>query len=385
MLDPQQHKFSLPQDQIYFNVAYMAPLLKLSQAQGMAALLKKANPTLFGQQDFFDDSHLLKSTFAQLISAPSEQIAIIPSVSYGMANAANNLTYKEDGEILCLEEQFPSNYYPWQRAAKKHDQKLLMISPEPDSNNRSESWNQNILSAINAKTTVVCMSHVHWADGTLYDLRAISQACKRHNAYLVIDGTQSVGALPLSIKDIPIDVLIVGGYKWLLGHYGMGLAYYSEKFNDGTPIEDNWINRLDSDNFQALVNYQDIYRPGATRYSVGEKSNFIHTAILQAGLEQILEWQPDNIQNYCQTLHKQLIQELIGTAYKVPELGDTSAHLTSIRLGKGMDMERIKSVLSENNIFVSYRGEAIRVSFYVFNTVDEVQKFAAVLKGIEAT
>ena len=101
----------------------------------------------------------------------------------------------------------------------------------------------------------------------------------------------------------------------MLGHYGLGVAYYSERFNQGIPIEDNWINRKDSDDFQNLVNYQDQYREGAARYSVGEQSNFIQVPILQAGLEQILEWGVENIQAYCTDLHKNLIRNLQGTPY----------------------------------------------------------------------
>lgn len=382
MMTSQKHKFSLPPDLIYLNVAYMAPLLKLAQVQGMDALLKKSNPTHYGMQDFFGDSDRLKATFGELISAPASQIAIIPSVSYGMANAAKNIDYKKNGKILVLAEQFPSNYYPWQRAAAENDQKLEVVGPSPSPAPRSASWNENLLASIDDQTSAVTMCHAHWADGTLYDLTAISAACQKHDAYLIIDGTQSIGALPLSIAELKVDVLIAGGYKWLLGHYGMGLAYYSERFNDGTPIEDNWINKKDSDNFQSLVHYQDQYRAGATRYSVGEKSNFIHTAILQAGMEQILEWGVSEIQAYCRQLHLQLYQALEGSPFALTAPDASSSHLTSIRLQNDINMEHIKKTLMAENIHVSYRGDAMRVSLYVHNDEAEMERFASVLKGL---
>ena len=223
----QSQKFSLPEDLTYLNMAYMSPLLKLSQVNGIEGLLKKSNPADFTIDDFFEPVKLLKKTFAQIIDVNSQQIALTPSVSYAMANAAKNITYKPAGEIIFLEGQFPSHYYVWEEAAQNHNQTLKEIGPGKNPSSRVQEWNANILKSINSNTTAVCMSHVHWADGSLYDLQAIGQACKEHNAYLIIDGTQSVGALPLSINDFNIDVLVVAGYKWLLGHYGLGLAYYS--------------------------------------------------------------------------------------------------------------------------------------------------------------
>lgn len=376
----QKDKFSLPEDLTYLNMAYMSPQLKTSETVGIEGLVRKNNPTQFNSKYFFDDVDKLKSTFAQLIHSSSQQIAVIPSVSYGIANAVNNIEWKSGGEIICLSDQFPSNYYAWKNASQTENQKLKIIGPPPNATNRVSQWNENILSAINENTSVVSMSHVHWADGSLFDLKKIGQLCQKHNAYLIIDGTQSVGALPLDVSDIAVDALIVGGYKWLLGHYGMGLAYYSPRFNEGLPIEANWINKKDSEDFQNLVNYKDQYRSGAARYSVGEQSNFVQVPILQSGLEQILDWGVENIQSYCDSLHKKLIEQMSGTPYSVLESGASSAHLTSIRIGGQLDMEKIKKALSNNNIHVSYRGDAIRISFYLFNTDQDVIKLCDVLK-----
>lgn len=382
MLTNQKHKFSLPQDLIYFNVAYMSPLLKIAELVGIEGLMKKKNPMLVGMGHFFDNVEKLKSTFGKIIHADAKQIAIIPSVSYGIANAAKNIQYKTNGELVLLDEQFPSNYYPWQRAAKENNQTIQFVKPGNEQSTRVVSWNENIISKINPNTSAVCMPHVHWADGSLYDLKRISAACQANNAYLILDATQSVGALPLYLDEVHFDALVVGGYKWLLGHYGLGMAYYSEKFNDGIPIEENWINKKDSDNFQALVNYTDQYREGAAQYSVGEQSNFVHVPMLQAGMEQILEWGVENIQSYCRILHEKLISELADTPYIVPNISQSSSHLTSIRITSDMDMEKIKQTLTDNNVFVSYRGDAMRVSFYVFNTEAEVKRMASILKTI---
>jgi len=116
---------------------------------------------------------------------------------------------------------------------------------------------------------------VHWTDGTRFDLVAIGRAARRVGAAFVVDGTQSVGALPFDVREIQPDALVCAGYKWLLGPYAMGAAYFGPRYDAGDPIEENWITRRGSDDFQRLVAYQDEYAPGAIRYDVGERSNFI--------------------------------------------------------------------------------------------------------------
>ena len=82
-----------------------------------------------------------------------------------------------------------------------------------------------------------------------------------------------------------------------MGPYGCGYAYYGERMDNGTPLEENWINRAGSEDFRNLVNYQENYRPFANRYSVGEHSNFIMTPMQVAGLQQVNAWGQENIQD----------------------------------------------------------------------------------------
>jgi len=239
----QKHLFELSEEITYLNGAYMSPQLTSVTEIGLQSVQRKARPNEVLPEDFFNQKEILKQRFASLIHAPDyKNTAIIPSVSYGIANAANNVPIKKGDEILLVDEQFPSNVYIWQEVAKKKDATIKIIKPPEGSENRGKLWNENILKAITKKTAVVAMAQVHWADGTLFDLKTIRQKTKSVHAMLIIDGTQSIGAFPFSIQKIEPDALICGGYKWLLGPYSLGMAYYSDTFNDGTPIEHNWMN-----------------------------------------------------------------------------------------------------------------------------------------------
>ncbi|MDH7447496.1 aminotransferase class V-fold PLP-dependent enzyme [Aquimarina sp. 2201CG14-23] len=374
----QKHLFDLSENITYLNGAYMSPQLQSVTKIGIESVTRKGKPNEILPEDFFNQKEVLKQRFATLIEASDYQnTAIIPSVSYGIANAANNITITKGDEILLVDEQFPSNVYIWQEVAKKNDAIIKVIKPPVELPNRGKLWNENILNAITKKTAVVAMPQVHWADGTLFNLKAIREKTKEVQAMLVIDGTQSVGAFPFSITEIEPDALICGGYKWLLGPYSIGMAYYSDAFNNGTPIEHNWMNRYNSEDFSGLTTYEDRYQEKAARYSVGESSNFVLTPMMIRAIEQLITWQPENIQKYCSTISQNAIKKLRELDCFIEDDNYRAHHLFGIYLPEHLNLEKLKTKLKDEQIFVSFRGNAMRVSCNVYNTSIDFEKLIA--------
>lgn len=382
MLPLQRSKFSLPSDTTYLNCAYMSPLLKVVEKAGIEGMKRKRNPFTISMQDFFNDTEKVRTEFAKLINASEKnRIVIIPSVSYGMANVVRNLKISKGENIIVAAEQFPSNYYPWHKLSIDKQVQIRAISPPSTLLARGERWNERILESIDANTKLVALGHVHWADGTRFQLAEIRRRTREVGALLVIDATQSVGALPFDIQEIQPDALVCGGYKWLMGPYSIGLAYYGEYFDQGKPVEENWINRLDSENFGSLINYQNEYQPGALRYEVGEHSNFILVPMLLAALKQINKWKPKNIQVYCSKISREAINQLRDQEFWIEEENSRGQHLFGIRLPDRIDRDKLKQRLQKNKISVSFRGDAIRVSPNVYNKEIELLKLAKVLIG----
>ncbi|WP_103069700.1 aminotransferase class V-fold PLP-dependent enzyme [Aquimarina sediminis] len=371
----QKHLFDLSDDITYLNGAYMAPQLKSVTQIGLAAVTQKARPNEIVAEDFFSKREVLKQRFATLIDAPDHNnIAIIPSASYGIANAAQNTPIQQGDEIILVDEQFPSNVYVWQEVAKKKGARITVVKPPKNFKDRGKLWNKNILNAITKKTAVVAMPNIHWADGTLFDLKAIREKTNAINAFLIIDGTQSIGALPFSISEIAPDALICAGYKWLLGPYSTGVAYYSDSFNNGTPIEHNWMNRYNSEDFAGLTQYEDRYQEKAARYSVGESSNFVLTPMLIRAIEQLIEWSPLAIQKYCKTISTTAVQQLKELGCFIEDDPYRAHHLFGIYLPDHINLEKLKSTLKQENVFVSFRGTAMRVSSNVYNSSADFDK-----------
>ena len=376
----QKHLFNLPSDLTYLNCARRGPQSKKLEALGLAAISHQCNPNYYSNDDFFGYPQQIKLAFADLVQADdSDSIAIIPSTSYGLANVANNLNLKKGEKIIIVGEQFPSNVYPWMEAVKKAGATLEMVSP-PSLINRGQNWNEAILAAIDDQTKMVAVANVHWTDGTLFDLKAIRAKTNQHDALLVIDGTQSIGALPFSIKAIQPDALIVSSYKWMLGPYSLGVAYYGPAFDKGEPIEKNWINRLNSNDFTNLVNYQPLYRPKANRYSMGEQSNFILSPLLLEAIRQLKDWGVENIQQYCRTITESAVAEWRDMGLNIEADNWRSHHLFGIRLTDQFDSDVLKQELTNANISVSFRGDAMRVSPNIYNEESEVMKLVDCFK-----
>jgi selenocysteine lyase/cysteine desulfurase len=244
---------------------------------------------------------------------------------------------------------------------------------------RGRGWNQRLLEAIDINTRVVALGHVHWADGTKFDLARIRQRSKEVGALLIIDGTQSVGALPFRVPDFQPDALVCAGYKWLMGPYSLGLAYLGEVFDGGVPIEENWINRLHSEDFAGLVRYQREYQPGALRYEVGEHSNFILVPMLLRAIRQIREWKPSEIQKYTAAISGEAIACLRENEFWVEDSALRGAHLFGIRRTNGLPVKKLKTAFAKANISVSVRGDCIRVGPHVYNSKPDLERLAGVL------
>ncbi len=382
MLTNQKDLFNLPEDISYLNCSYMSPMLKSVAAVGVKSIYGKDDPTSVSPQDFFNNTSALRGEFAKLINASSERsCAVVPSVSYAMANVAKNLKAGKGDNIVIADEQFPSNVYAWKELKREKGIELKLVAPPKEAKDRGKRWNELILETIDANTKMVSTGHVHWADGTLFDLAAIRKRADEVGAILVIDGTQSIGALPFDVQKFRPDAIVAAGYKWLMGPYASGVAYFGEYFANGSPIENNWMNRLNSENFGGLVNYQDEYQDGSIRYEVGESANFILTPMLTRAIQQVNEWTPSGIQDYLGQLTAPYLKELAELGIQVEDESYRGKHLYGLRLPDNMNLEEVKASFAKNHIYVSVRGNSIRVSPHLYNAENDFIRLVEYLKS----
>ena len=165
MIPCQRHLFDLPDDVAYLNCAYMSPLMRSAVDAGTAALARKAHPWEITPDKFFTGSDEFRATAAQVLGCSADDVAIVPSASYGIATAARNLPVKKGQSILVLAEQFPSNYYPWQRLAEGTGGRLKIVAWPEDND-----WTAAVLDSLTADVAIAALPQVQWASGGRLDL-----------------------------------------------------------------------------------------------------------------------------------------------------------------------------------------------------------------------
>ena len=371
----QRDLFDIPTDVAYLNCAYMGPMSRAVVEAGREGLERKTRPWTVSVEDFFEPVEEARSLSAQLIGGDADGVALIPSVSYGIAIAAQNLPFTRGKRIVALADEFPSNVYAWRELAAREQGEFTLV-PRPS----DDDWTAALLEHIDDRTAIVTSPNCHWTDGGLVDLVRVGERARSVGAALVVDGTQSIGAMDFDVSRIRPDFVVTANYKWLLGPYSSAFLWCAPDHRSGRPLEYNWKARAGSDDFQQLVSYQMEYREGSRRYDVGEASNFVLVAATVSALRQTLTWGVDRIEAYIRMLTDQIVARAESVGLGVAPPGLRSGHLIGVRL-QGMAPEAIADAMAKANVFVSVRGDAMRVAPHVYNNNDDVDRLFEVLRA----
>lgn len=357
----QRHRFAIPDGVHYLNCAYMSPLSHAVAEAMVTGAMRKQTPWEYAPADFFESAERLRERAGKLAGVAPSTIAIVPSASYGLAIAARNVPLAKGQSIVVLADQFPSNIYVWRERAEEVGATLTSAHRDAGSD-----WTNAVLDAITQDTGVVALPHCHWADGRIVDLVRVAGRCREVGAALVLDLTQSLGAMPIDLGAIRPDFAVAANYKWLMGPYGTGLLYCDPRHHDGRPLEHNWINRAGSEDFAGLVDYRDDFQPGARRFDFGEKSNPPLVSGAIAGLDFLLEFGVEAIAETLLNKTRALASEAerLGFASAPPAI--RAPHILSLDFPGGVPRELLET-LTQRQVFVSARGSSMRITPHLYN------------------
>jgi selenocysteine lyase/cysteine desulfurase len=372
-MESQRGIFGIPDDVAYLNCAYLSPLTERVRETGRAAVEGKARPWEIAPVDFFTDSERIRERFAALVGGDADGVAVTASVSYGVALAARNLPLGRGRNVLVLEEQFPSNVYQWRATAASAGGSVVTV-PRPE----DRDWTSSVLERVDDSVGIVALPNCHWTDGTLVELEKVGEAARSAGAALVVDVIQSLGARPFDVGAVRPDWVVCACHKWLLGPFSLGLCWVAPEWRDGEPIERNWITRAGAEDFTGLAIYTDGFAPGARRYDMGGRSNFVNVAMSLAAMEDILEWGVDEIESYIGALTDEVAAGAEGLGWEVPPPERRARHMLGLRRPGGIP-EGLPARLKDANVHVSVRGSSIRVSPHVYNTSADVARLLEVL------
>jgi cysteine desulfurase / selenocysteine lyase len=374
--DWRQEWFEI-EDATYLNLAGQSPMPKVSHRAVIAALELKKFPHRIPDSAFFDVPNRIRTSIAKLIGGKAEEVALTTGASTGMAAVAYGLNWEAGDEVVTAKGEFPMQYTTWKPMEAREGIKVKIVAPR-DRYIAAE----DIIAAMTPKTRVVSISHVRFDTGGMIDAAKIAAACHAQGALLLLDVSQSCGAVPMSVDALGADFLVCAGYKWLLGPFGTGFFWAkSEHIARVRSGPFYWMATGGADNFAALATNDPKPGRDAKRWDAAETANYLNNAAVDASLEFVLRAGPDTVlahnHNLIDFMFERLPKDRCVPASPLEHSlrGPYGCFTARKPEGTAALYERLR----KENVVTSLREGNIRVSPYLYNTERDIDRLISVI------
>jgi len=362
-----RHQFPVTGNLIYLNHAAVAPLAKPA-ADAMSWWIDDA--LRFGSNHYatwLDAYEQLRVSTASMIGAHHDEIAIVKNTSEGIAFVANGLDWKPGDRVIAFREEFPANYYPWQRLEARGVVVEWLSIDDP-----LEKLDKACKGA-----RLLAISFVNYLSGRRMDLNAIGEICHRHGTFFFVDAIQGMGVYTIDVEKAHIDALSADGHKWMFGPEGCGVFYIRKSRMDGVdPVEFGWTN---------VARYADYssrdmtLRPNAARYECGTL-NTISIFGLNAAVRYINEVGVENIGQAVSARAKEIEIGVSAKGYEVMGVRtpETSSGIVTFRK-EGIDSWKLVAELQTKGVITAPRQGWVRTSPHFYTSPEDMERFLAML------
>ena len=383
MLPSQRPLFDMPREVAYLNAASWSPLPRATQEAARAAVGRKGQPWTLAP-DFAQQQHnRARAAAARLINADPEDVALISSVSYGVATAGKVMAIPPGSRVLLLENDHASPVLEWVERAPAQGFAVDVVAQPADGD-----WTPAILAAIERQgappVALASISSVHWSDGGLIDLAQVAAALKRQGAALLVDATHHAGVLEIDVRAFDPDFLVFPTYKWVLGPYGRAFLYVAKRRQDGVPLEQSGYVRRDISSERNGTYMKDTaYVASARRFDMGERDHFISLEMASIGMEMMADWGHAAVTERLGHLTGRLADGLRNSSAQIHEARVRAPHILSLGFKAGVPAGLVERLAAEQ-IYVAPRLGRIRISPHVYNDEADVDRFVDVFRKLAA-
>jgi selenocysteine lyase/cysteine desulfurase len=377
MLASQRALFEMPRSICYLNSASYSPLPLRTLDAGRAAVGRKGTPWTIDWSFATQQYERARTAAARLINADPSDIALIASVSYGVATAAKVLAIPRGTRVIVLEDDHSSPVLEWHARAEAGGFAVETVRRPGDGD-----WTSAVLGAIARPAAppvgLASISSVHWSDGGLIDLDQVAAALRQKGARFVVDATQSAGVLAMDVASLDPDVVIFPTYKWLLGPYGRAFLYVAKRHQGGVPLEQTASGRRDV-RAENAVYFGDLgYVADARRYDMGERDHFISMEMASIGMEMMADWGAATVAERLGMVTDLIADGLRDLGVQIPERRIRAPHILSLSFKDGLP-KGLTEGLAREGVYVAARLGRLRVSPHVYNDEEDAERFVAAL------
>lgn len=380
MLPSQRALFDIPRDVCFMNAAAWSPLPIAVQEAGRAGVGRKGQPWKLDGQFMAGQHERARKAAAALIGADPVDVALIPSVGYGVSTAGKVMQLPRGSRVLVLQDDHTSPVLEWMSRAEAGGYTVEAVRQPTDGD-----WTSAVLEAIERKgaapLALVSISSVHWSDGGALDMPRIATTAKARGAALLVDATHDAGVRRIDVKTLDPDFLIFPTYKWVLGPYGRAFMYVAKRHQNGVPLEQTAPARKGVAAEQKVY-FRDLsYADGARRYDMGERDHFITLEMAAVGMEMMAGWGNDPIVARLSMLTDRLAEGLGNSGVRVLDRKLRAPHLLCLQFPKGM-ADDLPQKLAAENVHAAPRLGRLRISPHVYNDEEDVDRFVEVFKKV---
>ena len=379
MLPSQRDLFDIPRDVCYLNAASWGPLPHAVMQAGHAGVARKAQPWTQQADAPRTQYQHARAAAARLINADPEDVALISSVSYGIATAAKVLPVPAGARVLVLQDDHSSPVLEWQARAPAQGFAVEAVARPPDGD-----WTAAVLTAIDRPgappVAVASVSSVHWSDGGMLDLPSVAAALRRQGAAFVVDATHGAGITPIDVRALDPDFLVFPTYKWVLGPYGRAFLYVAPRHQDGIPLEQTGSARRSINSERAPYLRDTAYVANASRFDMGERDHFISLEMAAIGMELVAGWGSAAILGRLRHLTDALADGLRNSGVQVLDRSLRAPHVLSLSFPQGMP-DGLVERLAAAQVYAAPRLGRLRLSPHVYNDDADVERFLTVFRN----
>ena len=380
MLPSQRALFDIPREICYLNAASWSPLPIAVQEVGRAGVARKGQPWRIDPALPSKQYERARAAAAALINVDADDVALISSVSYGVAAAAKLISIPVGARVLVLENDHSSAVLEWTTRAPAGGFTVDAVPRPADGD-----WTTAVLAAIEQPgappLALASISSVHWSDGGLLDMDRIVAALRRQGAMLLVDATHAVGVIAADMRRLDPDFLVFPTYKWLLGPYGRAFLYVARRHQDGVPLEQTSYGRR-AITSEGETYYRDLaFVAGARRFDMGERDHFISLEMAAVGMELMAQWGCDAVAARLSALTARLAEGLRECDVVIPDAAVRAPHILSLQFRRGLP-EGLIARLTAEQVYVAPRVGRLRISPHVYNDEQDVERFVEVFRKV---
>jgi selenocysteine lyase/cysteine desulfurase len=368
--DRFRSEFEFEERSVWLNTAHQGRLPRRAAVALAEAVRWKLHPELLASSDRFAQvPSRLRRALARVLGARQDDVVLANSASYGLHLVANGLELGPGDEVVVAANDFPSDILPW-LSLRDRGVAVRMVEPQAEVLTPGE-----VQAALTRRTRVVCLTWVHSFSGRVVDLAGIGQLCRSRGVWLVVNGSQAVGAMPVDVQALPVDALVSVGFKWLCGPYGTGVCWLRpELFDALRPAKLYWLSALSADDLAApRLDLEAVTPRRQGRLDVFGTANFFNHVPFTAALELLLDLGIDEVAGYVDGLVVRLLGGIDRARFRLVSSEEVRSPLVMVEPLREASAEVLER-LAAAGVHVAHRRGRIRISPHLYNTADEIDR-----------